>query len=451
MRLDELKSVYFLGIGGIGMSAIARFLRQRGVTVSGYDRTETDLTRALSTEGMQVHYVDDPQLIPADIDLAVYTPAVPDDLEERKALMASGRPFLKRAEVLGLISKSMPTVAVAGTHGKTTTSTIIAHLLAEAGVACTALLGGIALNFGSNFFRSGDEWLVTEADEYDRSFLHLKPQLALILSADADHLDIYGDAASLLHSGYEAFARCIDESGALYVRAGLNLELNDAIEVITFGLESGDCRATGIKVENGQFMFDYRGPDIEIRNLALNMPGKHNVENAVAAISIALRLGLNEMQIRRGLAAFKGIRRRFEFIVKSADRVYIDDYAHHPEEIKAAIEAARMLYPDRSLTVIFQPHLFTRTRDFAEAFGHSLSDLDKVYLLPIYPAREAPVAGVSADLIAGYVKGSVCKVVSREELLEHLLAAPPEVLLSLGAGDIDQLVEPIRKIMTSNE
>ena len=450
MSLDELKSVYFLGIGGIGMSAVARLFRQRGIAVAGYDRTETELTRALSAEGMEVHYDDNPEKIPADWNLAIYTPAVPKELNEWKFLQRANRPLMKRSEVLGLISRQMPTIAVAGTHGKTTTSCIIAHLLAEGQQPMTALLGGISKNFSSNFYQSGNAWLVVEADEFDRSFLHLEPQIAVILSTDADHLDIYGDADSLKETGYEAFAKCIRPQGTLIIRADLDLELNENIETVTFGVESGDCRAVNVRVVDGQFVFDYLGPDVALTNLVWNMPGRHNVENATAAICVSLRLGLTEQQIRKGLSSFSGIKRRFEFLVREDNRVMIDDYAHHPAEIRAAVAAARELYPGKSITGVFQPHLYSRTRDFAREFGEALGALDQVFLLPVYPAREQPLPGVNSELIASHVKGAKCHVLGKQDLLKEIGTTRPEVLLTLGAGDIDRLLEPIKKIMTGN-
>lgn len=447
MRLEEVKSLYFLGVGGIGMSALARYFHQRGVAVAGYDKTETALTKKLVEEGMTIHYKDDPEQIPRQVDLVVYTPAIPGDLQEWRFVQQQSLPVKKRAEVLGMISRGRPTVAIAGTHGKTTTSSITAHLLAEGGIGCTAFLGGIAGNFGSNYFHSGDDWVVVEADEFDRSFLHLRPQLAVILSMDADHLDIYGDAESLRRTGFEAFARCVRPGGLLYLREGLEVAVPEGVSLQSFGLGKGECRSENVRVEDGRFVFDYRGPGGTIRDLRWDLPGQHNVENATAAISIALRVGVHEENIRRALAGFKGIRRRFEWIVRMPERVYIDDYAHHPVELQATIAAARALFPGRRITGIFQPHLYSRTRDFAEEFGQALSALDELWLLPIYPAREEPIPGVSAASIAEHVEDGKCRMMKKNEVLPELRKKQPEVLLTLGAGDIDRLVEPIKEMI----
>ena len=359
---DQLKSLYFLGIGGIGMSALARYFNQRGVMISGYDRTETDLTKKLVSEGMDIHYHADVNAVPDNIDLVIYTPAVPQTNPEWDRLVSLGVPILKRAEVLGLISRNSRTIAVAGTHGKTTTSTILAHLLQSGGVDCTAFLGGISRNFGSNYVAGDSDWVVVEADEFDRSFLHLRPELACIMSTDPDHLDIYGDHDAMLSGGFERFAGLV--GGNLYVQTNALPNYAGKKELRRFGLEGGLFRAENIRVVNGHFRFDYIAPGLMLQDLRTPLAGRHNVENAVAAICLALEAGVKPEHIAPGLASFKGIQRRFERIFESPEQVYIDDYAHHPTELEAAIRAARDLFPGRKITGVFQPHLYSRTRIF---------------------------------------------------------------------------------------
>ncbi|PHN05392.1 UDP-N-acetylmuramate--L-alanine ligase [Flavilitoribacter nigricans DSM 23189 = NBRC 102662] len=438
-----MKKAYFVGIGGIGMSAIARYFHKRGVAVSGYDKTATTLTRKLEQEGMKIHYTEDVSAIPEGIDLVVYTPAVPANHAELQHFRKLGFPLKKRAEVLGIISRSMRTIAIAGTHGKTTTSSMVAHVLQTGGIDCTAFLGGIAGNFDSNYVLGQSEWMVVEADEYDRSFLHLSPDKAVITSMDPDHLDIYGDAASILETGFLAFARRLKPGGQLWVQHRFTGEFGDFPEVMSYGLDGGNYRSENLRVENGFFTFDYRSPQAHLKGLELALPGAHNVENATAAITIGLELGLSEDAIRRALRNFKGVKRRFETIFRDGQRVYIDDYAHHPSELRAAIAAARMLYPGRKLTGIFQPHLYSRTQDFADGFADALSALDEIILLDIYPAREAPIPGVSSELIFDQIDNPAKELVTKSELMSLLAGKSPEVLLTLGAGDIDTFVEPI--------
>jgi len=443
MKLQDIHTVYFIGIGGIGMSALARYFNGRGAAVHGYDRTETPLTRALVEEGMTIHYEEEPARIPEGVDLVIYTPAVPAGHRELRYFRERGYQVLKRSEVLGLISRQMKTAAVAGTHGKTTTSSMLAHLLRTGGIDCTAFLGGIARNFDSNFVEGRSEWVVVEADEYDRSFLQLSPDIAVILSMEPDHLDIYGDEESILETGFMAFAARVKEGGDLLVNAQVRDQFADRAGVRSYGLERGDCRAERIRVEDGWFVFDYRAPDIEIEGLRLAMPGRHNVENATAALTTALRIGVSPGEVRRGLETFGGIRRRFEFIRRDAQTVFIDDYAHHPSELRAAIGAARELYPGRRVTGIFQPHLYSRTRDFAAGFAEALDQLDEVFLLDIYPAREAPIPGVTTSIILDAMRNPRRALVSRAELLDRIRRGNWDVLLTLGAGDIDRLVAPI--------
>lgn len=425
------------------MSAIARYFHKRGVAVYGYDKTETALTRKLEQEGMKIHYTEDVGALPEGIDLVVYTPAVPDSHAELQYFRRMGFPLKKRAEVLGIISRSMRTIAIAGTHGKTTTSSMVAHVLRNGGVDCTAFLGGIAGNFASNYVLGTSDWVVVEADEYDRSFLHLSPDKAVITSMDPDHLDIYGDPAAMLETGFLAFARRLKPNGQLWVEKRLTGEFGAFGHVMSYGLNGGDYRSEHLRVEDGYFTFDYRSPKVRMDGLQLALPGAHNVENATAAITIGLELGLSQSSIREALRNFKGVKRRFETIYRDDERVYIDDYAHHPSELRAAIAAARMLYPDRHLTGIFQPHLYSRTQDFAEGFAEALSALDEIILLEIYPAREAPIPGVSSSLIFDQIENPAKQLVTKSELMSVLADKKPDVLLTLGAGDIDTFVEPI--------
>lgn len=444
MNLKDIQCCYFIGVGGIGMSAIARYFNSLGIAVYGYDKTETHLTKKLVEEGIQIHYEDDVQQIPGGVDLVVYTPAVPNSLTELQYLRSTNIPIKKRAEVLGIISESRKTIAIAGTHGKTSTTTITTHLLRAGGVDCSAFLGGIAQNFGSNFVAGNSQWVVVEADEYDRSFLQLSPDIAGILSMDADHLDIYGDHDSIVETGFKAFARRLKEKGSLWVRSGLETYFDQAG---TFGIEAGEARSENVRVQEGYFTFDYRGPLGEMQALQFTLPGRHNVENATLAITIALGLGVQPEDIRKALMSFKGIKRRFDFIVRENDKVYIDDYAHHPTELKAAIGAAKQLYPDREIWGIFQPHLYSRTRDFVDEFAAALDALDRPILMDIYPAREIPIPGVSSQIIIDKMQNPHKLHLSREDILTLVSENDIQVLMTLGAGDIDRLIEPLSKIM----
>lgn len=436
--------MYFIGIGGIGMSALARYFHARGAQVAGYDRTATVLTKKLVAEGIDIHYEDDVGQLPTGIDLVVYTPAVPNSHSELQHLRTAGLPVKKRAEVLGIISRGMRAIAVAGTHGKTSTTTILTYLLRQGGVDCTAFLGGIALDFGTNFVAGQSDWVVVEADEYDRSFLHLHPELAVILSMDADHLDIYGDEETLHETGFRAFARQLKPGGQLWVQHAWADTLGDVPGRLTYGLEGGAYRAENIRVEDGYFTFDYHSPTHRMTGLQLALPGRHNVENATAAISVALKLGVEEADLRAALRSFRGIKRRFETLYRGADRVYIDDYAHHPSELRAAIGAARQLYPGRKITGVFQPHLYSRTRDFADGFAAALDGLDEAILLPIYPAREESIPGVESVMLLEKMANDRKRLVAKDELMETIKALQPEVLLTLGAGDVDTFREPIK-------
>jgi UDP-N-acetylmuramate--alanine ligase len=462
VELKNIKKIYFVGIGGIGMSALARYFLGRGVEVHGYDKTETTLTKSLTAEGMKVHYTDDVSYIPTGLDLVVYTPAIPKDHNELIHLQQSGLPILKRSEVLGIISKGMKCIAVAGTHGKTTTSSILTHILRTAGIDCTAFLGGISLSIGSNFVQGASEWVVIEADEYDRSFLRLQPDYAIILSMDPDHLDIYGDEKSF-REGFMLFTRKLKVGGQYFYKSGLEIPLFtglwgvDAseywnvghIESDSFGISKGKYRSKKVRVEDGFFVFDYKSHLEEIKDIKFTLPGVHNVENATAAIAVAQQLGVKGVHIREALANFKGIRRRFEFIIRNEKIVQIDDYAHHPAELKCAIKAARDLYPDKKITGVFQPHLFSRTRDFQDDFAEALDDLDDLLLMDIYPARELPMEGITSDIIFDKMQLKNKIKVTKENLLETLKSREVELVITLGAGDIDTMIQPIAEYLNT--
>ncbi len=458
MTNEQIHIVYFIGIGGIGMSALARWFNINGKQVYGYDRTETPLTRKLIDEGIEIHYEDDPGLIPAalslqlDKTLVVYTPAIPKDHRELNYLKEKGVEIKKRAEVLGRITSEYYTVAVAGTHGKTTTSSMIAHLLLIGGRNPVAFLGGIMQEYESNLIlnpeRSTRSIAVVEADEYDRSFLQLHPDIAIVTSADADHLDIYGKRLNLIESIKEFIGR-IDYEGLLILKEDLQHDLSTApgLKCETYGLDSGNCHAEKIRIEDGSFYFDYHGAGKVIRNIRLDMPGYHNVENAVAAITACLAIGLDQLEILGGLASYKGVKRRFEYLVRTQKLVYIDDYAHHPTEIYSLLTSVKSLYPGKKITAVFQPHLFSRTRDFADGFAKSLDLANEVILLDIYPAREQPIEGVESRIIMDRMDHAHVQLCEDDRLLNILENSEPEVLLTIGAGDIDRFVEPIASML----
>ncbi|MEM1217400.1 MAG: UDP-N-acetylmuramate--L-alanine ligase [Bacteroidota bacterium] len=446
IRLENLRVMYFIGIGGIGMSALARYYNKRGVRVYGYDRTETSLTKTLVNEGMTIHYQEDLNQIPEGVDLVIYTPAVPDTHAELAFFRKLGYPVLKRAALLGLISRHSKTIAIAGTHGKTTTSTMLTHLLRVGGVDCTAFLGGISKNYGSNYVSGESDWVVAEADEYDRSFLHLRPYVAAILSIDPDHLDIYGDHASMLDSGFGAFAGQVQET--LFMHSQIEEPLSGGRQTIKVG--SGDhpgIRVEQVIIKDGTFHFDLVVDEQRLEQLALGLPGRHNVENAAVASAIALQAGVSPADLRKGLASFSGILRRFDRLINDPKVAYIDDYAHHPTELTAAIEAARDLYPGRKITGIFQPHLYSRTQDFQKGFAKALDLLDETILLDIYPARELPIPGVESGIVLERMKNEKKQWLAKEEVMTWLANHDTDVLLTLGAGDIDTLVEPIKALL----
>ncbi len=448
MELGKIGKVYFVGIGGIGMSALARYFAKRGCLVCGYDKTRTALTKTLEQEGIVISYNDDVKTIPSTFNaggenvLVVFTPAIPKDSAILNHFKNNGFDLKKRSEVLGIISRGMFCIAVAGTHGKTTTSSIVAHLLKDTGYDCTAFLGGITSNYNSNVLFGSNNVVVVEADEYDRSFLTLHPDVAVVTSMDADHLDIYGDKSHLEES-FQLFASQLKNGGQLYKHAGLPLKSG-----ITYAAGTqADVRAENLSVAGPKFIFDYRDDKHHITGLELMLPGKHNVENATVAIAIALKLGIDAEKIKTAVASFKGVKRRFEYIVNTGEQVYIDDYAHHPEELRACFDAVRMLYPDRKLTVVFQPHLFTRTRDFADAFAEVLSTADELMLLEIYPAREKPIEGIDAKFLLDKIQLQQKGIYEKEAVLKHVKEEKPALILTVGAGDIDTLIEPLKNTL----
>lgn len=430
------------------MSGLARYFHKRGYEVAGYDRTETELTRSLVSEGIQITYTDAvDQTLPAfgssSADtLIIYTPAIPKDSAILNYFAANGFALHKRSQVLGIISKEMFTIAVAGTHGKTTTSTMVAHILKHSGYDCTAFLGGIASNYNSNVLFGENNVMVVEADEYDRSFLTLHPDIAIVTSMDADHLDIYGDDATVKES-FRLFASQLKEGGSLIHAKGLSLENGTTYSA----REKAEVYAENVLIKDGTFYFDFISAERKISNIALGLPGLHNVENAVGALQAALLLGVHPDKIKAALKEFKGIKRRFEYIVNTPKSVYIDDYAHHPEELRACIGAVKSLYPEKKLTVVFQPHLFSRTRDFAVGFSEVLSLADELLLLDIYPARELPIEGVTSQIILRNVTAPLSRICTKNEALEFVSQHQPQLLLTVGAGDIDTLVYPLKRII----
>ncbi len=459
MRIEELNMVYFLGIGGIGMSALAQWCHRQGIAIAGYDRTTSSITRSLEQQGVAISYEDRRESIPSEFledntgKLVVYTPAVSEDNEISKTLKAHSLPFLKRAQMLGLISKPYFTVAVAGTHGKTTTSSMIGHLLKHSGRPCTAFIGGITQNYQSNILigqePAGEQIMVIEADEFDRSFLTLQPDVAVITSMDADHLDVYGDKQSM-HESFREFVGKIKPGGKLFINNQiidlLRNHVPEGVTVYSYGIEAGVYKAININVEDSKFIFNIQSPEINMDKINLNMPGFHNVENAMSAIAVGWSLGLDEKEIREAIASYSGVKRRFEFIINQPELVFIDDYAHHPVEIKALLYSVRRLYPKQKITAIFQPHLFSRTRDFYLEFASSLDLATDVILLDIYPARERPIQGVSSNMIAKEL--TVPFELSNEDTICELLAEKKmEIVLTIGAGDIDQLVGPIKNVL----
>lgn len=449
MKPEKLKTVYFLGIGGIGMSALARYLHAVGVSVSGYDKTHTLLTQQLEAEGISIHYEDIPAQINPNTDLVVFTPAVPKTLLEFQKVIDLKLPLMKRSELLEIITNGHHTLAVAGTHGKTTVSTMLAHIMYTSHQGCTAFLGGIAKNYDSNLLlNTKSKYMVAEADEFDRSFLKLHPSLAIITSADADHLDIYHEHKNLLDS-FAAFASNVSADGIVLIKAGIDLPMSSISQArkFTYALQDdADFCVKDLTLIDGKYQFTLLTPEGEVEGFHPILSGLFNIENAVAAAAGAWLSGVEADHIVTSINSFNGVRRRFDRRIDTEGLLYIDDYAHHPEELKACITSVRKLYPERKITGIFQPHLYTRTRDFAGGFAESLSLLDELILLEIYPARELPIEGVTSAMLLDLTPIKDKKLLSKEEAITYLKNNKPDVLLTLGAGDIDQLVPIIEKL-----
>ncbi|WP_411893485.1 UDP-N-acetylmuramate--L-alanine ligase [Winogradskyella sp. A2] len=447
MNLSTIHNVYFIGIGGIGMSAIARYFLANGKQVAGYDKTETALTKTLQELGIEIHFNEDVDAIDSNYKnkketVVVYTPAVPNSHSELVFFNDNDFEVYKRSEVLGAITQQTYCLAVAGTHGKTTTTSILGHLLNICDAPVTAFLGGISENYNSNLILNGTEIAVVEADEFDRSFLTLSPDLACITSMDADHLDIYGDASELIKS-FEEFTKCIKPNGKLFVKSGLPLE------GITYGIDDqSDYTAKNIKIENGSYVFDLKTPLGTYKDFTLSLPGRHNLSNAIIALAMAVEYGCPLDQLAKGLASYKGVKRRFTYHIKTEDFVFIDDYAHHPTEINAVHNAVREMYPAKDVLAIFQPHLFSRTKDFANEFADSLSKFDEVVLLDIYPARELPIEGVDSSWLLSKITNPNKRLIQKSEMITEIRQSRSQIVLTLGAGDIGEEVERIKEEFT---
>jgi UDP-N-acetylmuramate--alanine ligase len=445
MNLNQIQNVYFIGIGGIGMSALARYFKAIGKNVCGYDKTPTTLTSELIESGIAIHFEDNIDLIPADFyienTLVIITPAVPKSHSEWNYFLERDYEVKKRAEVLGIITKDTFCFAVAGTHGKTTTSSILGHILYESGADVTSFLGGIVENYNSNLIGNGKTITVVEADEFDRSFLHLHPNIACITSMDADHLDIYGDSAAI-EASFVEFADKVEDKSKLFITKDLPLEgITVAVN------EDANFRAFNVRIENSQYVFDVQTPTEIIENLQFGLPGKHNLMNALMALAMAKTFGTPTEAIAKALLSFKGIKRRFSYQIKEDDLVYIDDYAHHPTEINAVHQAVSELYPNQKVLAIFQPHLFSRTKDFADDFAKSLSAFDEVVLLDIYPARELPMEGITSSWLMDKMTNDNKKLVPKSDLISTILQSDAKIIVTIGAGDIGEMVKPIKEAL----
>jgi UDP-N-acetylmuramate--alanine ligase len=447
MKFNELNTIYFLGIGGIGMSALARYFKIQGVDIHGYDRTPSQLSRELEAEGMKIHYQENPAMIPEQTDLVIYTPAIPQNNAEWIYIQEKKFQVLKRSAVLGKLTTGKFTIAVAGTHGKTSITTTIAHLLQQLEIPFSALIGGIGKNFNSNMITHKDaRYMLVEADEFDKSFLQLNPDIAIISSMDADHLDIYQNH-QYMQETFDQFAQNIKANGLLISRYGLPI-ITDK-QNLTYGIDDrADLSAMNIHVHQGRFCFDLLMNNNRISQIIMGVPGRHNIENALAALSVISAINLDMMKASKALTTYQGVNRRFDIRINNKEVTYIDDYAHHPEELKACINATRELFPGRHITGIFQPHLFSRTRDLMQEFAESLALLDELVLLPIYPAREEPIPGITSDALFEKIKLDKKHLLDKTAMLEWLDNNKPDILLTLGAGDIDRLVEPIEKVFS---
>ena len=459
MELKDIKSVYFVGAGGIGMSAIARYFLHIGVVVAGYDKTPSALTKELEKEGMDIHYEENVALIPAackdaSSTLVIYTPAIPQEHQELVYFHENGFTIEKRAQVLGTLTRSHKGLCVAGTHGKTTTSTMCAHIMHQSHVDCNAFLGGISKNYGTNYILSDkSDYVVIEADEFDRSFHWLRPWMSVITATDPDHLDIYGTKEAYLES-FRHYTELIQPGGALIIHKNLEMKqhVQDGVKIYEYSLNEGDFHAENIKIDNGEITFDFISPVESISNVELGQPVPINIENAVAAMAMAQLNGCTAEEIKEGIKTYEGVERRFDFKIKDDKHVFLSDYAHHPKEIYQSAKSIRELYKNRKITAIFQPHLYTRTRDFYKDFADSLSILDEVILCDIYPAREAPIPGVTSELIYKNLKPDVEKsMIHKEDVLDLVKKRDFDVLIVLGAGDLDNLVPQMAEILKQKE
>lgn len=450
MNLNHIHNIYFIGIGGIGMSAIARFFKSQNKNVAGYDKTQTEITDSLEALGISVHFKDEMASVEnsylnKENTLIVFTPAIPKDHKQLNYFKSNGFKILKRSEILGIITENTFCLAVAGTHGKTTTTSILGHLLKSCDVELTAFLGGISENYNSNLILNGSEVSVVEADEFDRSFLTLSPDMAAITSMDADHLDIYGDASQLVES-FKDFTKKLKPNGKLFVKNGL------PIQGITYGIEDdADYSIQHIKIENGTYVFDVKTPSTTLKNIEFNLPGRHNLSNALVALAMSVEYGLPTNQLAKALASYKGVKRRFSYHIKTDGLVFIDDYAHHPEEINAVHQAVREMYPEKKVLAVFQPHLFSRTQDFATEFAKSLSQFDQIMLLDIYPARELPVEGVTSSWLLSLIENECKELVSKVDLISKIKQSDADVILTIGAGDIGAEVSKIKQALLVHE
>lgn len=446
--LIGIKRIYFIGIGGIGMSAIARYFNAQGVLVSGYDKTSTLLTDSLQKEGIQIHFEDNIELADKEATVIVYTPAIPKEHSELNYFLNNNYLVVKRSDVLLWITENAFTIGISGTHGKTTTTSMTAHILRDSGYGCNAFLGGIASNYGTNFWSHEKNVVVVEADEYDRSFHKLSPNIAVVTAVDPDHLDIYGTEEEFIKA-FGIYTDKIKAGGVLIHKVGTQFPINPSnksVYTYAFKNESGSFHSTNLKVIDGSYHFDMVHPNGILKDVVLNMGGLHNIENATAAIAIALSLGIDEEKIKAAIYSFKGVKRRFEYKVKTAEKIVIDDYAHHPEELNALISGVRSLYPNEKMVLVFQPHLYSRTKDQEKGFVEVLDKADEVILLPIYPARELPIEGVSSEMLLAKMTLQNKRVLSKEALLDWAKSTKDRLIVMAGAGDIDTCIEKVKNL-----